>query len=294
MSWLQIRFFTTPNHQETLEDALLEAGAASITYQDAKDQPILEPALNETPLWDQLILTALFTADINVQATLALVEIFFGGPLPDSTVEILEDKDWVREWMDAYQPMSFGERLWICPSWCEPPQPDAVNIMLDPGLAFGTGTHPTTAMCLRVLDNLPVDDQQVIDYGCGSGILAIAALLLGAKHATCVDNDPQALIATTDNAERNHIATNAIHSYLPDAEPQTPVDLVMANILAGPLVELAPKLTALIKVGGQLVLSGVLDSQRQSIIDAYPTVEFTAFNTEQEWLCLVGIRKSDA
>ena len=292
MSWIQVRFRCAATMEkdqlEALEDALLEVSAVSVTYQDAADQPILEPALNETPLWDELILTALFNADINVAATLILLEALWGQGLPEHKVEILEDKDWIREWMDSYKPMQFGSRLWICPSWCEVPDKNAVTIMLDPGLAFGTGTHPTTAMCLRQLDKMDVVGKTVIDYGCGSGILAIAALLLGAKNVVCVDLDPQALKATLDNAERNGIAADRLQVYLPDQEPQEEVDVVLANILAGPLVELAPKLMQLTTAGGELVLSGLLDEQRDVIVKAYTEINFQAFNTENEWLCLQG------
>lgn len=291
MSWLQIRFRTTPDLQESLEDVLLEVGAASITYQDAADQPILEPALNETPLWDALIITALFTADIDVNETLSTVEQMFGQALPKHQTEILEDKDWIREWMDSYKPIQFGQRLWICPSWCDVPDPDAVTIMLDPGLAFGTGTHPTTAMCLRQLDGMDVRGKTIIDYGCGSGILAIAAILLGAKSVICVDNDPQALVATRDNAKRNGISEEQLSVYLPDDEPQIPADIMLANILAGPLVELSPKLMALTKPSGDLILSGLLDEQRAVIVSAYADIQFFDFITDNEWLCLAGTKQ---
>ena len=290
MSWLQIRLYTTPSEQEALEDALLHSGAVSVTYEDGADQPILEPGLNETPLWDQLVLTALFNADIDTGATLAEIARHYGRPLPKHKVEILEDKDWIREWMDSYQPIQFGERLWICPSWCEAPDPDATNILLDPGLAFGTGTHPTTAMCLRLLDGMDVSGKTVIDYGCGSGILAIAALLLGAESAICVDIDPQALIATRENATRNGIGEERLQVYLPGKAPQQAADLVLANILAGPLAELAPTLMARTQSGGSIVLSGLLNEQRQPIVDTYDEIAFNHFATEQEWLCLAGIK----
>lgn len=295
MSWIQFRFHCQASvdkaSQEALEDALLEVGALSVTYQDAADQPILEPGLNETPLWDELIILALFSAEIDAKATLAQLESLFALPLPRHKVEILEDKDWVREWMASFKPIQFGQRLWICPSWCEVPDPAAVNIMLDPGLAFGTGTHPTTAMCLRQLDKMDLRGKTVIDYGCGSGILAIAALLLGAESVVCVDNDPQALTATMDNAARNCIGKDRISAYLPDAEPQQPVDIVLANILAGPLVELSPKLMSLMQPGGEIVLSGLLDEQRQLILPAYDEVAFSEFVTENEWLCLQGRKR---
>ena len=296
MSWIQVRFHCAAAmpqpQQEALEDALLEVGAVSVTYQDAGDQPILEPGVNETPLWDELILSALFNADINVVATLILLEAVYGSELPSHKVEILEDKDWIREWMDSYKPMQFGSRLWICPSWCEVPDKNAVTIMLDPGLAFGTGTHATTAMCLQQLDQMDVKGKTVIDYGCGSGILAIAALLLGAKSVVCVDTDPQALKTTLENAQRNGISEDRLQVYLPDEEPQHAVDLVLANILAGPLVELAPKLMSLTACGGELILSGLLNEQREVIVEAYGEIQFEVFKTENEWLCLQGRKKS--
>lgn len=294
MSWLQIQFSTQKQHQSALEDALMECGALSLTYQDAADQPILEPALYQTPLWDELVLTALFEASIDAKQTLSLCEAIFGEPLPKHKVEILEDKDWIREWMDSYQPIQFGERLWVCPSWCEPVDAKAVNILLDPGLAFGTGTHPTTAMCLKVLDQLDCQNKQVIDYGCGSGILAIAALLLGGQSAIGVDLDPQALTASRDNAQRNHIADQRFALYLPEQQPKNiQADIVLANILAGPLVELAPQIMAMVKVGGDLVLSGLLLEQKQALLDAYSDIEFEHILSEEQWLCLHGRKKAN-
>lgn len=292
MSWIQIRFTSNLNAQQALEEALMAGGALSLTYQDAADQPILEPGLYQTPLWDALVLTALFEADIDVKQTLALCQQLYGKELPPHKVEILEDKDWVREWMDSYQPMQMGKRLWICPSWCTPPDPQAVNLLLDPGLAFGTGTHPTTAMCLQQLDSMDCKDKTVIDYGCGSGILAIAALLLGAQSAVGVDIDPQAISASADNAARNGIAKERISLYLPPQMPKDlQADIVLANILAGPLVELAQPIMAMLKSGGQLVLSGLLVEQKENLIAAYTDIEFTQAHQQEQWLCLYGIKK---
>lgn len=292
MSWIQIRFTTTLDKQESLEDALMGCGALSLTYQDAADQPILEPGLYQTPLWDQLILTALFEASIDVAQTLAQCEQYFAQPLPPHKVEILEDKDWVREWMDSYQPVAFGQRLWVCPSWQTPPDPAAVNILLDPGLAFGTGTHPTTAMCLQQLDGLDCRGKTVIDYGCGSGILAIAALLLGAESAIGVDLDPQALVASRDNAQRNGIADARFALYLPQHQPANmQADIVLANILAGPLAGLAPQLTAMLKPGGTLILSGLLAEQQDTLVAAYPGVQLDTAVQQEQWLCLQGCKK---
>lgn len=290
MSWLQIRFYTTPDTQEALENALLHCGALSITYEDAADQPILEPGLDETPLWNELVLTALFTADVDVRQVLAATEQAFRKPLPSHKVEILEDKDWIREWMESYKPLQMGKRLWICPSWCEPPDPSATNLLLDPGLAFGTGTHPTTAMCLRQLDGMDVSGKTVIDYGCGSGILGIAALLLGAKSAIGIDIDPQALVASRANTTRNNIAAERFPVFLPGRAPSQSADIVLANILAGPLVELAAEISALVAPEGQLILSGILHEQQAAIRAAYPDF-LLEMTTQEEWACLSGRRR---
>ena len=196
MSWLQIRLAITPDQAEALEDQLLQLGAVSVTFMDAEDQPIFEPDLNTTPLWSHTHLLALFEADTDPDALLAHLQLLRGGDLPEHQTEVIEDQDWERSWMDNFQPMRFGHRLWIVPSWHAAPEPDAVNLLLDPGLAFGTGTHPTTALCLEWLDGQDLQDCNVLDFGCGSGILAIAALLLGARQAVGTDIDVQALEAS--------------------------------------------------------------------------------------------------
>jgi len=269
MPWLQLIIDTPPEAVEDLEDALLELGAQAVTLQDAADQPLFEPAPGEVPLWNRTCLMALLDADTDTTALeTALRQRLPDDALGDVRVEPLEDRDWVRAWMEHFEPMRFGERLWIVPGGFEAPEPDAVNIQLDPGLAFGTGTHPTTALCLEWLADTPLTGKTVIDYGCGSGILAIAALLLGAERAIACDIDPQALIATRENARKNRVA-DRLHCCDPDEVPDEPADLVIANILAGPLVELAPRLTALTRSGGRLVLSGVLESQLEAVEQAY-------------------------
>ena len=293
MGWIQIQFTTQAEEQETLEDALLEAGALSITYIDAADQPILEPGLNETPLWDSILLLALFDSDIDTHDALAMAEQAYGQPLPSYEVELLQDKEWEREWMDDFHPMQFGDRLWICPSAHEPVDPDAVNVRLDPGLAFGTGTHPTTAMCLSALDKMDVGDKDIIDVGCGSGILSIAALMLGAKSVVGTDIDPQALTASRDNAQRNNIEEDCFTLFLAGEEPaEAKYDIVLANILAGPLVELAPMLSRYLKPGGIILLSGLLIEQQSEVLDAYDEVGFQEFYTQEPWLCLEGVKAS--
>lgn len=206
-------------------------------------------------------------------------------------IEQIEDKDWEREWMDNFHPMRFGQRLWICPSWRDVPDPTAVNVMLDPGLAFGTGTHPTTSLCLEWLDGLDLEGKTVIDFGCGSGILAIAALKLGAAHAIGIDIDPQAILASRDNAERNGVSER-LSLYLPKDQPQDlQADVVVANILAGPLRELAPMISVLPRVGGHLGLSGVLASQAESVADAYRAdFNIDPVAEKDEWCRITGVK----
>jgi len=210
------------------------------------------------------------------------------GPDFKYKLEPLEDKDWEREWMDNFHPMQFGERLWICPSWRDVPDPNAVNVMLDPGLAFGTGTHPTTALCLRWLDGIEMTDKTVVDFGCGSGILALAALKLGAKRVIGIDIDPQALQATKENARRNGVE-DRLDVYLPEDQPELEADVVMANILSGPLLELQSVITNYCKPGGLLVLSGILAEQVTRIEEAYAndiTLEPSAI--DGEWARVSG------
>ena len=291
MPWLQLKIITPRRYVESLEDSLLACGAASVTLEDNADQPILEPGLGETPLWDNVKITGLFDAEINTANTIALAERRFGNPLPEHRWEQLEDKDWEREWMTNYHAIRCGERLWICPSWQQPPEPDKVNLMLDPGLAFGTGTHPTTFLCMQWIDQQNVDGLTVVDYGCGSGILGIATLLLGAKHVIGVDIDPQALLATTENAKRNKLPGDAMPVFLPPDCPNTPVDIMLANILAGPLAELAPTLNAKTKLGGKLCLSGILNIQADSVIAAYSDwFDFDPIEEQEEWVRLTATK----
>ncbi|MGH8338382.1 MAG: 50S ribosomal protein L11 methyltransferase, partial [Gammaproteobacteria bacterium] len=212
------------------------------------------------------------------------------GTLPPHEFSLLEEREWSREWLKDFKPMRFGRRLWIVPSACAPPDATAVNIRLDPGLAFGTGAHATTALCLEWLDGTKLTGKTVIDYGCGSGILAIAAALLGALHVWAVDNDPQALTATQDNAARNRVIS-ALKISLPDQLPVAKADVLLSNILAAPLVELAPCFAAHLKSGGSLVLSGILDSQRDEIHNAYaPWFQFAGDMQSDGWVRMDGLR----
>ncbi|MGB2221832.1 50S ribosomal protein L11 methyltransferase [Neptunomonas sp.] len=297
MPWLQIKLEINPDSAERYEDILLEAGCAAVTYQDSEDQPIFEPDLGTTPLWQRTTISGLFDTDYDMAATEAFIReahatIFKNSDFPTFSAEILEDKDWEREWMKNYHPMQFGQRLWICPSWREAPDPNAVNLMLDPGLAFGTGTHPTTALCLEWLDAQTLEGKKVTDYGCGSGILGIAALLLGADHVIAVDIDIQAIQATRDNLGRNKLSDDRLDAYLPESAPQTATDVLVANILAGPLVELAPTLAERVKPGGLLALSGLLIHQADEIIQAYsPWFDLDPVAEREEWIRVTGVKR---
>ncbi|WP_236171363.1 50S ribosomal protein L11 methyltransferase [Pseudomonas pseudonitroreducens] len=292
MPWLQVRLAITPDQAETYEDALLEVGAVSVTFMDAEDQPIFEPDLGTTPLWSHTHLLALFEADTDETSLIAHLTLLTGGELPQHQIEHIADQDWERSWMENFKPMRFGRRLWIVPSWHDAPEPEAVNLLLDPGLAFGTGTHPTTALCLEWLDGQQLAGQQVLDFGCGSGILAIAALLLGAEQAVGTDIDPQALEASRDNASRNGIDPTKFPVYLPADLPKEPADVLVANILAGPLVTLAEQLTGLVKSGGLLALSGILAEQAEEVRAAYADAFDLDPTAERDgWIRISGRRR---
>ncbi|MGH8434112.1 MAG: 50S ribosomal protein L11 methyltransferase, partial [Pseudomonas sp.] len=286
------RLAISPEQAETYEDALLGVGAVSVTFMDAEDQPIYEPDLGTTPLWSRTHLLALFEADTDETNLLAHLELLTGAPLPSHQLERIEDQDWERSWMDNFQPMRFGRRLWIVPSWHAAPEPDAVNLLLDPGLAFGTGTHPTTALCLEWLDGQDLQGCTVLDFGCGSGILAIAALLLGAKRAIGTDIDPQALEASRDNAGRNGIDPALFPLYLPADLPQQQAEVVVANILAGPLVHLAAQITSLVQTKGRLALSGILAEQAEEVRAAYSDAfELDPTAEKDGWVRITGRRR---
>ncbi|MEN0677502.1 50S ribosomal protein L11 methyltransferase [Plesiomonas shigelloides] len=293
MPWIQLKLNTTGAQAEAIGDVLMESGSVSITFMDSHDTPVFEPLPGETRLWGDTDVMALYDAETDMAAVIAQLQ---QSPLLGNDfvhkIEQLEDKDWEREWMDNFHPMRFGQRLWICPSWREVPEPEAVNVMLDPGLAFGTGTHPTTALCLEWLDGLDLVGKTVVDFGCGSGILAIAALKLGAARAVGIDIDPQAITASRDNAERNGVS-DRLELYLPKDQPQDLLgDVVVANILAGPLRELAPLISVLPKSGGYLGLSGILESQAESVADAYrEKFMLDPIAEREEWCRITGIAR---
>ncbi|MFW5927458.1 MAG: 50S ribosomal protein L11 methyltransferase [Wenzhouxiangella sp.] len=272
--WIQIAV-TVPGERAAEAEALLfEAGAASVTLLDAGDHPLHEPQPGHTPIWPEVVVQALMAADFN--RTRLIDRLSAAGLLADPSAiafEPLAARDWERAWMDEYRPMRFGRNLWICPWHLEPEPGWGVVVRLDPGLAFGSGTHPTTALCLEWIDGQELADLDVIDYGCGSGVLAIACALSGAARVIAVDHDRQALRATADNARRNGVEAG-IETMLPadfDAlEPEARrADIILANILAGPLVSLAPRLKACRRPGARMVLSGILPEQAARVETAY-------------------------
>ncbi len=290
--WQELHFTARKDQVEPLEDWLFARGALSVTLEDEADQPLLEPHPGETPLWDAVRLTALFAGAEDLTPLLGEIPSELCTQAPTVAVPVA-DREWTRVWEDQFHPLQMGGRLWICPSWTHPPNPNAINILLDPGLAFGTGTHPTTAMCLRALDGDLPPGQRVVDYGCGSGILGIAAARLGATAVLGVDNDPQAITASRDNAQRNEVPDAAFRVVLPQddlvASWQASADCVVANILAGPLVALAPALTSLMVPGGRLLLAGLLVDQAQEVIEAYaPAVALSIADQQEEWVLLAG------
>lgn len=288
MPWIQLKINTTSDLAEPISELLEESGALSVTFQDTYDTPVYEPLPGETKLWGNTDVIGLYDAQTDLDELKAILNL----DQYSYKFEQLEDKDWEREWMDNFHPMQFGQRLWICPSWRPVPDPSAINVMLDPGLAFGTGTHPTTALCLKWLDSLDLKNKLVIDYGCGSGILAIAALKLGAKRVIGIDIDPQAIQASRDNAERNNV-NHDIELYLTkDIPDNLQADVLVANILAGPLKELEPNINSLIKPAGLLGLSGILTSQSQSVCTAYqPHFDLDPVAEQEEWCRITGKKK---
>ncbi|HKY93199.1 MAG TPA: 50S ribosomal protein L11 methyltransferase [Nevskiaceae bacterium] len=291
MPFLQVR--VQSRHPEFAEEILLGHGASSVSLVDAGDDPILEPPLGESPLWPTTIAIGLFADD----ASAADVEVAVRELLPDGATclfqtERVEDQDWVRVWLEDCPPLKFGERLWVCPRERRVDEPGCTTLILDPGLAFGTGTHPSTALCLDWLARNAVAHQRVVDFGCGSGILGIAALLLGARECTAFDIDPQAIQATHDNARENGVASRLRTIAHDETFEPFPADLVLANILARPLVELAPLLARCVRVGGAIVLAGLLDRQADEVRDAYaPWFTFEPDGRREGWTRIAGRRR---
>jgi ribosomal protein L11 methyltransferase len=326
MPFLQLTLLIGREDPAPFEDALFFAGATSVTLEDAADDPILEPAPGATPLWPTVRAKALFEGTADPEQTLARLKELSGSPLPNHEFALIADRAWEREWLKDFRPMQFGRRLWVCPNNerpalaacpllqagerelveasesaltpCPLPQAgegelaEAVFIDLDPGLAFGTGTHATTALCLEWLDGADLAGKSVIDYGCGSGILAIAALKLGASSAIGIDLDPQALIATRDNAARNLVGSRLTVRTVEESAP-APADIVLANILSKPLLTLAPRLADLVLPGGDLVLSGLLANQADAVASRYaPWFDMAMPVQREDWVRLHGRKRA--
>ncbi len=290
--WIQIKMRTGSKLADTAANLLEQLGAIAVSYTDAEDSPILEPKPGERRLWPATEVTGLLPQGTDPQPILDTLKAILGDHLPMMSTR-LEDKNWIRAWMDQFKPLKFGRHLWICPSWLKVEEKDAIVVMLDPGLAFGTGTHPTTSLCLSFLDSLDFKNKKVLDYGCGSGILAIAALKLGAQCATGIDIDEQAIEASKENAVRNNVAEKLSLNIGSKNIPEGNFAITVANILAGPLAELEPDIARLTASGGKLALSGILVEQAQEVIDAY-SADFHEMKLEQSkegWALLTGTRK---
>ena len=292
MTWWQFSLNCQASELEHIEDLMLELGALSISIGDAGDEPIYEPLPGTTPLWQESVLTATFAAEADPETLYQRIT----GALPDQQAASLrqhglQDQDWEQAYKQHFKPIHCAPGLWIVPSWSEPPDPEATVIELDPGLAFGTGSHPTTALCLAWLAANKPAGIRVIDYGCGSGILAIAAIKLGASQVCAIDIDAQALGACEANLKANDIDTDQVLVSTPETMPSDPVELLIANILAGPLVELAPRFASLVKPGGQILLSGILKSQLEDIQLAYRSrFQLAAASCREDWACISGKR----
>ncbi|ENU59159.1 Ribosomal protein L11 methyltransferase [Acinetobacter guillouiae MSP4-18] len=299
MKWLQIHITVEQAQVEFTETLLSSLGAVSVTLDDAENQDLLEPLPGETPLWNKVIVTGIYAQEEGEDIDVTALETFIRTQLPIEPMrsEFLEDQVWERSWMDYYEPIQIGEKYWIVPEWIEPPEANAVNIKLDPGLAFGTGNHASTFLCLQWLGKTDVKDKVVIDYGCGSGILGVAALLLGAKKVYATDIDPQAVLATKQNAELNGVLEN-LYVGLPEefnAEfKNQQADILVANILAGPLMSLAKEFSTLIKSEGEFALAGVIEEQVTDVSSIYS--EFFDIveveKREETWCRISGSRKA--
>ena len=285
--WLQVAVLVEETEAEQVSDLFMAQGALSVSMEDAGDQPLFEPKPGETPLWSNTQVTALFEGETDSIRLRSQLESVFGKER-SLVFSDLEDQVWERAWMEHFKPMQFGQRLWICPTGFTPPDPSAVNVILDPGLAFGTGTHPTTALCLEWLEGLSLEGKRLVDFGCGSGILAVAALKLGCIEAHGIDIDPQALTASKDNAIKNNVLDRLTVSFPNASEPRV-WDVVVANILAGPLVELKEAILKYLKPGGFLALSGLLEPQAASVQAAYAEqVDFGPLRVLDGWVMLSG------
>lgn len=299
MPFIELAIACKSSDEARIETALSELGALSVSLLDAADadneQAILEPGVGETPLWSDIIMLALFNEDIHEALLIHALDAYDSGiDWSQAQFRKVEDQNWERAWIDQFKPMLFGTRTWIIPWHAEAPEEaqHGVIIRLDPGLAFGSGTHPTTALCLQWLDGLNLHDKCVLDFGCGSGILALAALKLGAKHAVGIDNDPQALIATRDNSDRNGVGDN-LEVYLPEQAPAGQYPIVLANILASALISLVDELADRVQADGVIALSGILHNQADEVISHFKKYfdELTVLQQE-DWVRICGRRNN--
>ena len=292
MDWMQLTLETSKDQADFVSEILMGLGSISVTFSDTHDDAIFEPPVGETPLWQDTTISALFAEDVDqahVQAMLLQL-----CKIEQSSFDLLTDRVWEDECKKDFHAMQFGKRIWICPSWDDVsllPE-DAIVIDMDPGLAFGTGTHQTTDLCLQYLDENPPIDQTVIDYGSGTGVLAIAAVKLGASQAVAVDNDPQAVLSTIDNVRINQVDEYIKVLHTDDEGVLNKVDLLIANILANPLVGLCEHFSALVKSGGKITLSGILQEQLEMVLEAY-NENFSDLKVKQkdDWCRVDGIRK---
>jgi ribosomal protein L11 methyltransferase len=295
MAWIEISISVAREGTAPAERVLEQLGALAITLQDDADNPVLEPGPGLTPLWPTVQVLGLFETGVERERVMEALQTVPGADRPDRIRwREVGDQDWERAWMERFAPMKFGDHLWIVPGGMQIPfDPDNVEIRLDPGLAFGTGTHPTTALCLEWLDGQDIKTRSLVDYGCGSGILGIAAALKGAARVICVDNDPQALEATRENARRNGVS-HLIECLFPEEYSAPGVDIVLANILASPLIALAPLLLRSLRPGGSLVLSGLLEDQAEQVLAAYrQNLTDVILKTLEGWVRLQGMRNSE-
>jgi ribosomal protein L11 methyltransferase len=292
MSWLELSVRVSRQNAPLVESLLQNQAVLALTLTDDADDPVLEPGVGETPLWPSVCVTALFEGSMPIEPLCRLLSLVPGVDRPQQVnFRTFEDQQWERVWLDRFVPMQFGDDLWIVPGDQQVPVHAKHILRLDPGLAFGTGTHPTTRLCLQWMDGHDFRDQVVVDYGCGSGVLGIVAAIKGASAVICVDNDPQALIATNDNAKRNQVATS-IRALMPADFCAQPADVILANILAGPLIELSAHLLAVLRPGGWLVLSGILEEQAEQVMDAYQA-EFDqlVITTDDGWVRIHGKKR---
>jgi ribosomal protein L11 methyltransferase len=290
--WLLVKLTAASEDASILADALETCGAAAVTIESATDEQRLQNAFEDAALWASNRITGLFPERTNLNELRTALRQTLGNDPGSFVVEQLPDADWGRAWMNHYRPVKITSRLWICPSWCQPADPNAINLQLDPGLAFGTGTHPTTALCLRWLERHCSDSRTLIDYGCGSGILSIAALKFGITNAVGVDVDPQALRVSRENAARNDVAERYRCCLPRELGDDTRADIVIANILADTLVELAPQLTHRVNTNGLLALSGILTEQAADVRDRYASDFQLVSEAEDGWVLLAGEKLS--